>query len=91
MNVKAERMHDRTAPEAAPEDDVRVPVALGSRRYDIVIGPGLIGRAGSLIRALDHKAACAVVTDRNVEACHGGALRAGLDIQIRRRHQQLTP
>lgn len=79
MIPRPTRMQNRTAPEAGLEDDIWVPVGLGERRYDIVIGPGLIGRAGAFIRALDQNAACAIVTDRHVEACHGAALRAGLD------------
>lgn len=79
MSLHSTRTSDRTPREAGPDSDVRVPVALGDRRYDIVIGPGLIGRAGAFIRDLDPKAACAVVTDRHVDACHGPALRAGME------------
>ena len=49
---------------------VTVPVDLGTRSYDIVIGPGLIAGAGAWIKALDPQAACAVVTDANVARHH---------------------
>lgn len=79
MTLATTRQLDRSRPEAGQDTDVRVPVDLGERRYEIVIGPGLIERAGGFIRALDPNAACAVVTDRHVDACHGAALRAGLE------------
>jgi 3-dehydroquinate synthase len=47
-----------------------VRVDLGERSYDIVIGPGLIARAGAEIGARKPGIRCAVITDRNVAATH---------------------
>ena len=66
----------------APDGDTRperVPVALGQRAYDILIGPGLLPEAGRRIAALAPGAAIAVVTDENVAARHLDPLRAALD------------
>jgi 3-dehydroquinate synthase len=52
------------------DDVVRVPVALGERSYDILIGAGLVARAGSLIRGVLPKSRVAVVTDETVAALH---------------------
>ncbi len=56
-----------------------VPVALGERSYDILIGPGLISNAGTLISQHLNTGRCAIVTDENVAGCHLPALQAGLD------------
>ena len=66
-------------PGPAPDGFVTVPVSLGARGYDIVIGPGLIETAGARIRALDPGVACAIVTDRTVAAHHLPALEASLE------------
>jgi 3-dehydroquinate synthase len=55
-----------------------VRVALGDRSYDVLIGPGLLGRAPDLIKARLGGARCAIVTDDNVAARHLAALEAGL-------------
>ncbi|KAB2943937.1 MAG: 3-dehydroquinate synthase [Hyphomicrobium sp.] len=55
-----------------------VNVPLGSRAYEVLIGPGLIGRAGALIGARLGTARCAIVTDENVARFHLGALEAAL-------------
>jgi 3-dehydroquinate synthetase len=51
-----------------------VRVDLGDRSYDILIGPGLIARAGAEIAARRPKVRCAVITDSNVAAVHLDAL-----------------
>ena len=56
-----------------------VNVGLGERAYDILIGDGLIGRAGSEIAARLPGIRVAVVTDENVAAAHLAALTASLD------------
>ena len=56
-----------------------VEVELGKRSYSILIGDGLIEKAGEHIAALRPGARCAIVTDENVDAAHGAALRASLD------------
>jgi 3-dehydroquinate synthase len=56
-----------------------VPVALGSgRSYDVLIGPGLLGRAPELIEARIGSTRCAIVTDSNVAARHLAPLEGGL-------------
>lgn len=61
--------------EVAPE---RVPVDLGSQAYDVLIGPGLLPRAGSLIAPLLSRPRTVIVTDEQVNRLHGPALRASL-------------
>ena len=56
---------------------VRVPLDAG-RDYDILIGRGLIGQAGARVAALGGRAA-AIVTDDNVGALYGQALRESLE------------
>lgn len=59
--------------------DIRtVNVPLGERAYDVLIGPGLLARAGELIGARIGKARCAIVTDANVSHFHLGALESTL-------------
>ena len=60
------------------EAAVKVEVGLGERAYDILIGPGLLGRAGEEIALRLPGARAAVVTDDNVAAAHLDALKAGL-------------
>ncbi len=55
-----------------------VNVPLGSRAYDVLIGPGLIGRAGALIAARLGPVRYAIVTDENVAGFHLDALQAAL-------------
>ena len=55
-----------------------VQVGLGARSYDVVVGAGLLPRAGALIGPLLHAPRVAVVTDENVGALHLDTLRAGL-------------
>ena len=66
------------APER-PAGVTRVEVELGARSYDILIGPGLIARAGGYIQSLAPGASCAIVTDANVAAIHLPALEKSLD------------
>jgi len=56
----------------------RVPVALGARSYEVLIGPGLVERAGALIKAAVPGARCGIVTDTNVARHHLAGLEAGL-------------
>jgi len=55
-----------------------VPVGLGARSYDIVIGNGLLAQSGALIAKHHGTAKCAIVTDANVAGFHLDALAAGL-------------
>jgi 3-dehydroquinate synthase len=55
-----------------------VPVALGSRAYDIAIGRGLLAELGRRIAALKPGASAAIVTDETVAARHLQAAEAAL-------------
>lgn len=55
-----------------------VHVDLGSRAYDVLVGPDLLTRAGDLIVKRFGKARAAVVTDENVAAHHLPTLEAVL-------------
>lgn len=67
-------------PAAAAPTMTRVPVELGARRYDILIGSHLVEDAGSHISRLFPGSACTIVTDRNVAERHLPSLEAGLDM-----------
>jgi len=59
-----------------------IPVTLGSRSYDVLIGPGLMVHAADLIEARlgkgPGKAKCGIVTDANVAPYHLAPLEASL-------------
>ncbi len=54
-------------------------VDLPGRRYDIVIGSGLLAESGARIRPFLARPKVAIITDENVAALHLKTLRAGLD------------
>ena len=66
------------ADRAAP-DILEVPVVLAERSYKIMIGEGLIEKAGEHISAIAPGARCAIVTDDNVAPLHLAPLRASLE------------
>jgi len=66
-----------TAPLRSNEPTV-VPVALGARTYDIVIGRGLLASLGTRIAGLRPGARCAIVTDATVAKRHLAAAEAAL-------------
>jgi 3-dehydroquinate synthase len=53
-------------------------VPLGDRAYDVMIGPGLLSRAGELIGPHLARPRVAVISDETVGALHFEALKAGL-------------
>ncbi|HWA21220.1 MAG TPA: 3-dehydroquinate synthase [Caulobacterales bacterium] len=55
-----------------------ITVPLGARSYDVVIGEGLLARAGALIAPFAPRKRVFVVTDENVARLHLPALRAAL-------------
>ncbi len=57
----------------------RVPVRLGERSYDVLIGAGLIAEAGRLIKERLPGANAAIVTDENVAALYLPALKSALE------------
>lgn len=59
---------------------VEVPVELGERRYRVLIGPGLLRDAATLIAQHVAPVRMAIVTDENVAARHLEGLRASLDV-----------
>ncbi len=59
------------------------PFPSGARAYDVLIGPGLLARAGALIAARLGAARCAIVTDANVARYHLAPLEAALQQQER--------
>ena len=63
--------------EATPET-ARLRVELGERSYDILIGPGLIGRAGPEIAPLMRRRQAIIVTDSIVAPHYLGTLRDSL-------------
>lgn len=68
-----------------------VPVSLGARSYDILIGPDLLSEAGRLIATRLGKGKCAVVTDENVARHHLPALEASLKAEGRLRGSIVLP
>jgi 3-dehydroquinate synthase len=55
-----------------------LPVGLGDRAYDVVIGEGLLDAAGRLIAPFQSRGRTAVVSDETVWALHGRRLTAAL-------------
>jgi 3-dehydroquinate synthase len=66
-----------TAPLRASEPII-VPVALGARAYEIVIGRGQLATLGARIKVLRAAAKCVIVTDENVARKHLAACQAAL-------------
>jgi len=54
-------------------------VELGARSYDILVGSGLLARAGGLIAPVIRQKRAIIVSDENVAKLHLATLRAGLD------------
>ena len=67
-----------TAPLRTDAEPIVVPVALGARAYDIVIGRGLSPRSAKRVKALRPGARTAIVTDETVAAHHLAAAEAAL-------------
>ena len=57
----------------------RLPVPLGRRGYDVLIGPGLLARAGALLADALASRRVAIVSDDAVAALHLPTLRRGLE------------
>jgi 3-dehydroquinate synthase len=60
------------------QDRRAVPVALGGRSYEVMIGRDLIDQAGALVGPLLKRPATAVVMDQTVAALHGERLTRAL-------------
>jgi 3-dehydroquinate synthase len=59
-------------------EPISVPVELGARRYEILIGRGLVARLGTRVAALRPGAATAIVTDETVAQHHLAAVTDAL-------------
>jgi len=70
-------------------DHHTIRVALGERSYDILIGDGLLARAGALIASLGAKRRAVVVTDATVATLHLPALVRNLE-SAGIRHEQIV-
>jgi 3-dehydroquinate synthase len=68
-----------TAQRAAAETVQKLRVELGERGYDILVGPGLIARAGGEILPLMRRRQAVVVTDETVARHHLAPLCHSLD------------
>lgn len=60
--------------EVKADQAIAVPVVLGDRSYDVLIGPGLIATAAARVAERFPKARVVIVTDENVAASHLAAL-----------------
>jgi 3-dehydroquinate synthase len=69
----------------------KIAVALGERSYDVLIEPGVIGRAAELIAARLGGGKCGIVTDANVAARHLAALEASLKAAGRHAGTEVLP
>jgi shikimate kinase/3-dehydroquinate synthase len=74
--VTTRRVQDAVESAVPPR---RLPVGLGDRAYDVVIGPGLLARAGGLIAPVLPARRVVVVSDASVAPIHLPALRGGLE------------
>nr|WP_309139745.1 3-dehydroquinate synthase [Siccirubricoccus sp. G192] len=63
---------------AAWQPPARLPVTLGERSYDILVGRGLLARAGALLAPVLPARRVAIVTDATVGPLHLPTLREGL-------------
>jgi 3-dehydroquinate synthase len=55
-----------------------IPVGLGARAYEVLIGAGLVDQAGARLKPFLARARTAVVADETVAALHGERLKAAL-------------
>ncbi|OUR77675.1 3-dehydroquinate synthase [Alphaproteobacteria bacterium 46_93_T64] len=62
-------------------DDAKVKVSLGERSYDVIIGGGLLPRAGALIAPILRKKRVAIITDETVAKLHLETLQHSLSDQ----------
>ncbi|MBU3666639.1 MAG: 3-dehydroquinate synthase [Chthoniobacterales bacterium] len=60
-------------------DCIEVPVKIPGKSCRVLVGAGLIARAGELVNATGLRGSCAIITDENVGRLHGAALQAALE------------
>ena len=68
-----------------------VPVGLGDRAYDVLVGQGLLDRAGVLIAPFLKRGRVAVVSDETVWSLHGARLTAALEAAGVAAHPVIVP
>ena len=68
-----------------------VPVGLGERAYEVLIGPGLLAGAGARIAPLTRRGRLAVVSDETVWGLHGKALSQALQAAGLAVHPVIVP
>ncbi|MCQ9155386.1 3-dehydroquinate synthase [Acidomonas methanolica] len=76
VDLSAQRVLEALARYDHP---VRVPVELDAHRYDVIIGPDVIARAGALLAPVLPQKRAVVITDEHVAALHLPRLAASLD------------
>src|SRR5260370_41083556 len=81
-------MTEQTAQAGTVE---KLRVELGERSYDILIGPGLIARAGAEILPLMRRRQAVIITDETVARHHLAPLRASLAEQGISQHAIVLP
>jgi 3-dehydroquinate synthase len=74
-----------------PSSRTRVDVTLGSRSYPILIEPGLLADAGTLVSEHLTARAVLVISDERVMALHGRRLKDSLEQAGLRVHQETFP
>lgn len=57
------------------DETTNIRVELAERSYDITIGSGILSELGSTFEEISPGAKCAIITDENINAAHGDALR----------------
>ncbi|WP_332903300.1 3-dehydroquinate synthase [Falsiroseomonas bella] len=73
--VTTRRVAEAVAAHRAPQT---LPVGLGERGYDILVGTGLLARAGALLAPVLPTRRVAIISDSDVAPLHLPALREGL-------------
>lgn len=73
--VTTRRLEQALASHTPPH---RVPVGLGDRAYEVLVGCGLLARAGGLLAPVLPAKRVAIISDATVAPLHLPALRAGL-------------
>jgi shikimate kinase/3-dehydroquinate synthase len=64
----------------------RLPVTTSAGRYEVIIGAGLLGQAGALLRASLPRPRVMIITDETVAALHLPTLRQSLDAAMITHH-----
>ena len=76
--MTADRSRGATSGTPLPDGAVAIPVDLGARSYDVLIGAGLLARANEFIGNRLGAAKCVIVTDENVAQRHLAPLETAL-------------